>query len=52
VRNGHYDISQLLLENGADPFLVSRGDEYPIYHAIMSEDTKMIALLKKYDKDN
>lgn len=50
VRSGHYDIAKLLLERGADPYLAVPGDEYPMYHARMAGDEKMIGLLKQYEK--
>jgi ankyrin repeat protein len=52
VRNDHYEISRILLENGADPYLVSPGDEYAMFHARISNNKSIIDLLKKYEKDN
>jgi ankyrin repeat protein len=52
VRNEHYETVKILLENGADPYQVSPGDEYAMYHARMSNNKAIIALLKKYDREN
>ena len=48
VRNNHYQIAKVLLENGADVDLAVKSDEYPMYHARMKQNAKMIALLKKH----
>jgi ankyrin repeat protein len=52
VKNDHYEISKILLENGADPYLISPGDEYAMFHARMSNNKSIVALLKKYEKEN
>jgi ankyrin repeat protein len=48
VKNSNYQIAKILLENGADVDLAVRSDEYPMYHAKMKKNIKMITLLKKH----
>ena len=49
IRHGHYDISQYLLEHGADPHLKEGYTaDTPLSIAQANEDTRMIALLRKY----
>lgn len=48
VRNEHYAAAKILLENGAEPYLVSPGDEHAMHHAEVSQDKAMIDLLRRY----
>lgn len=50
VKGGHYETARILLENGADPYQNVPGDEYAMYHARVSNNARMIALLKQYEK--
>lgn len=49
ARSGRYAVAKFLLEKGADPFQVSPGDEYAMYHARVNGDKKMIQLLRQYE---
>jgi len=43
-------IAASILENGADPYQNVPGDEYAMYHARVTNNARMIALLRKYEK--
>ncbi len=51
VMNNNYDLTQLLLENNADPNLINMYEQSTIIHACSNKNVKMLELLIEYKAD-
>jgi len=51
LQHDHWEVAEVLLENGANPNLGSRADGYPIMLAVMTGDPELVQLLVKKGVD-